>query len=170
MTDSPSRQMISLSEKFTLDGDTLRCTECERSQHVSWGNDDHGFVHSSSCSCSDPNSVVPEKPWRLLVDLICKASGYVPDQSADPRVWKPTASLHAHGDQRVPPLGISVGQQLHIDVRWTSVHSYRWHPYKPSSSQFQHGFRGRWQKAGEYAGWDNAPLPDGEWTLNEEKI
>jgi hypothetical protein len=39
--------------------------------------------------------------------------------------------------------------------------TYRWLPYKPSSEQFRHGLKGRWQKANEYGGWDNASPPEG---------
>lgn len=51
-----------------------------------------------------------------------------------------------------------------INVR--SVTSYKWTPYKPDGRR-QMGVAGRWQRAGSYAGWDNATLPErGEWTLN----
>lgn len=51
-----------------------------------------------------------------------------------------------------------------INVR--SVTSYKWTPYKPDGRR-QMGVAGRWQRAGSYAGWDNANLPEnGEWTPN----
>lgn len=72
----------------------------------------------------------------------------------DPRTWHPTADLKP-------------GTAITVDVCWTTTNTFRWKPYKPSGAR-QMQAKGRWQRATEY-GWVNAPLPDGEWTLNEAK-
>ena len=51
----------------------------------------------------------------------------------------------------------------YIDVR--TVESYRWLAYKKDGAR-QMKAAGRWQRATEY-GWENAPLPDGEFVVNE---
>ncbi len=52
---------------------------------------------------------------------------------------------------------------VYIDVR--STHTYRWLAYKKDGVR-QMKTAGRWQRATDY-GWENAPLPDGEFTINK---
>ena len=67
--------------------------------------------------------------------------------------WRPTSELH-------PAAG------MHINVRTVSITTYRWKPYKPDGAR-QMGVKGRWQRARDPDGWENARLPmDGEWVPN----
>lgn len=51
-----------------------------------------------------------------------------------------------------------------FNVTWSTTWTYKWSPYKPDGRR-QMGKLGRWQRAGEYGGWENAELPDtGEWS------
>ena len=40
-----------------------------------------------------------------------------------------------------------------------NIGTMRWTSYKTTSEQFRRGIKGRWQRAGEYGGWDNAGKP-----------
>lgn len=40
------------------------------------------------------------------------------------------------------------------------ANTMRYMPYKPTSEQFRHGLKGRWQRANEYGGWENCPEPE----------
>lgn len=52
----------------------------------------------------------------------------------------------------------------YIKVRTTNT--YRWLEYKPDG-QRQMKAKGRWQRATEY-GWENAPLPEGDFVPVEK--
>jgi hypothetical protein len=41
----------------------------------------------------------------------------------------------------------------------------RWKAYKPTSEQFRHGIKGRWQKMNEYGGWENADHAGRHWAF-----
>jgi hypothetical protein len=67
--------------------------------------------------------------------------------------WRPTSELRPT-------------DTMYVNVRVTTVTTYRWKPYKPDGAR-QMGVKGRWQRAREYDGWENAKLPpDGEWVPN----
>ena len=52
------------ADKWTLDGDYLRCRICNRPQHISFAN--HDFQHHPECHYR-PHI---RSPWRQLGDLI----------------------------------------------------------------------------------------------------
>lgn len=67
--------------------------------------------------------------------------------------WRPTSDLKPT-------------DTMYINVRVTTVTTYRWKPYKPDGAR-QMGVKGRWQRVREHGGWENAKLPmDGEWVPN----
>lgn len=68
-----------LARFFRWEGDVMRCTACERTQHVSWGADAHNFVHRSGCP---HEGSAPSRPWRALTDAYHAASGTVPVKPA----------------------------------------------------------------------------------------
>lgn len=70
--------------------------------------------------------------------------------------WRPISEL--------PGAGI-----MYVNVRVTTVTTYRWKPYKPDGAR-QMRAKGRWQRARDPDGWENAKLPpDGEWVPNPAK-
>jgi hypothetical protein len=152
---------VLFAEFFVLEGATIRCKECNHAQPVVWGTDAHGFPHASDCSCSDPLSSAPAKPWPFLVDAICQSTGYErPEQPIEPEDWNPIDTA---------PVGDT--ERLTISVRAVTVCDYRWEPYKPTSAEARRGLKGRWQIRDNYewSGWrdEQLPIDDAHWTLAE---
>jgi hypothetical protein len=71
-------------------------------------------------------------------------------EATDTKDWHPTSAVPAKPG-------------TYINVRTVDVTTYRWLAYKKDGAR-QMKVAGRWQRATEY-GWENAPLPGGEFVM-----
>ena len=53
------------ANRWKIDGDYIRCRNCDRPQQVSWAL--HDFPHASHCRRSDGFEI---NPWKTLAGLI----------------------------------------------------------------------------------------------------
>jgi hypothetical protein len=91
----------------------------------------------------------------MAVGYVAMIDAALADDRADTE-WRPISELNPTGT-------------TYINVRTVAVTTYRWKPYKPDGAR-QMGAKGRWQRARDPDGWENARLPpDGEWVPNPAK-